>query len=42
VTGRPRDQLIAGILVQFERNLHLVQSPEWQLLQGAPGHEAGV
>ena len=41
VTGMTREQLIADILVQFERYLHLVQSPESQLLHGAPEHETG-
>ncbi len=41
VTNMSRDQLIADILVQFERYLHLVRSPEVQLVQGAPEHENG-
>ena len=36
-----RDQLIADVLVQFERYLHLVRSPEVRLVQGAPEHENG-
>lgn len=38
VMGMNRDQLIADILVQFERYLHLVHAPESQLLHGAPEH----
>ncbi len=38
VMGMTRDQLIADILVQFERYLNLVQSPESQLVQAAPEH----
>lgn len=38
VMGMTRDQLIADILVQFERYLTLVQSPESQLVHGAPEH----
>lgn len=40
VMGMHRDQLIADVLVQFERYLMLVQSPEAQLLHGAPEHDA--
>ncbi|ABI76251.1 choline/carnitine/betaine transporter [Hyphomonas neptunium ATCC 15444] len=39
VMGMHREQLIADILVQFERYLAVVQSPEAQLLHGAPGHD---
>ncbi|MFD2649336.1 BCCT family transporter [Devosia albogilva] len=42
ITGMTREQLIADVLVQFERYLRLVQSPEARLLQGAPEHEAGA
>ncbi|WP_116655165.1 BCCT family transporter [Pelagibacterium sediminicola] len=38
VMGMHRDQLIADILVQFERYLHLTQFPDAQLLHGAPEH----
>lgn len=38
VMGLTRDQLIADILAQFERYLHLTHSPETQLLHGAPEH----
>lgn len=41
VMGLHRDQLIADILVQFERYLHLVQSPEIQILHAAPEHPGG-
>lgn len=41
VNGMTREQLIADILVQFERYLLLVQSPASQLLHGAPEHEPG-
>lgn len=40
VMGMGRDQLIADVLAQFEHYLHLVQSPEVQLVQGAPEHVA--
>ena len=40
VMGLNRDQLIADILVQFERYLHLTHSPASQLLHGAPEHTA--
>lgn len=40
VMGMGRDQLIADVLAQFERYLNLVQSPEVQLVQGAPEHIA--
>ncbi|KKB80383.1 transporter [Devosia soli] len=39
VMGMHRDQLIADILVQFERYLSLTHAPEAQLLHGAPEHE---
>ncbi|QDZ11589.1 BCCT family transporter [Devosia ginsengisoli] len=38
IMGLHRDQLIADVLVQFERYLHLTQSPASQLLHGAPEH----
>jgi choline/glycine/proline betaine transport protein len=38
VMGLHREQLIADILVQFERYLHLTHSPASQLLHGAPEH----
>ena len=40
VMGLQRDQLIADVLVQFERYLHLVQSPDVQILHAAPEHAA--
>ncbi|MHC1551281.1 BCCT family transporter [Phyllobacterium sp. K27] len=40
VMGMTRDQLIADILVQFDRYLNLTQSSESQLVQGAPEHSA--
>ncbi|MBY9067978.1 BCCT family transporter [Hyphomonas sp. WL0036] len=39
VMGMHRDQLIADILVQFERYLTVLQSPEAELLHGAPEHD---
>jgi len=39
IMGMNRDQIIADVLVQFERYLLLVQSPAMQLLHGAPEHE---
>lgn len=39
IMGMSRDQIIADILVQFERYLLLVQSPSTQLVHGAPEHE---
>ena len=42
VMGLGREQLIADVLVQFERYLHLVKSPDVQLLHAAPEHQAGV
>ncbi|HEV7344344.1 MAG TPA: BCCT family transporter [Devosia sp.] len=38
VMGLHRDQLIADVLVQFERYLQLTQSRETQLLHAAPEH----
>ena len=38
IMGLNRDQLIADVLVQFERYLHLTQSPASQLLHAAPEH----
>ncbi len=38
VMGMTREQLIADVLVQFERYLNIVQSPATQLLHGAPEH----
>jgi choline/glycine/proline betaine transport protein len=38
VMGMSRDQIITDILVQFERYLLLVHSPEAQLVHGAPEH----
>lgn len=40
VMGMHHDQLIADILIQFERYLQLVQSPEAFLVQAAPEHDA--
>ncbi|WP_127145163.1 BCCT family transporter [Pelagibacterium montanilacus] len=40
VMGMTRDQLIADVLVQFERYLMLVQSPEARLVSAAPEHAA--
>ncbi|TCT04368.1 BCCT family transporter [Aquabacter spiritensis] len=39
VMGMTPDQIITDVLVQFERYLHLVHSPETQLVHTAPGHE---
>jgi choline/glycine/proline betaine transport protein len=39
IMGMSRDQIIADILVQFERYLLLVHSPATQLVHGAPEHE---
>ena len=39
--GMGRDQVIADVLVQFERYLTLVKSPEVQLVHGAPEHSSG-
>jgi len=38
VMGMTPDQIITDVLVQFERYLSLVHSPEAQLVQGAPEH----
>jgi choline/glycine/proline betaine transport protein len=38
VMGMTREQLIADVLVQFERYLALVQMPESQLVTAAPEH----
>jgi choline/glycine/proline betaine transport protein len=38
IMGMSRDQIITDILVQFERYLLLVHSPEAQLVHGAPEH----
>lgn len=40
VMGMTKDQLIADVLVQFERYLMLVQSPASQLVTAAPEHSA--
>jgi choline/glycine/proline betaine transport protein len=42
VMGMSRDQLISDVLAQFERYLHLVHSPDFQLVQGAPEHPSGI
>jgi choline/glycine/proline betaine transport protein len=42
VMGMNSDQLIADVLEQFERYLHLAQSPESQLLHGAPEHQTSA
>ncbi|MDP9840676.1 choline/glycine/proline betaine transport protein [Neorhizobium huautlense] len=42
VMGMTREQLISDVLAQFERYLHLVHSPELQLVHGAPEHQSGV
>lgn len=39
VMGMSRDQIIGDVLAQFERYLHLVHSPEFQLVHGAPEHQ---
>ncbi|SCY93463.1 choline/glycine/proline betaine transport protein [Microvirga guangxiensis] len=39
IMGMSQEQIIADVLVQFERYLLLVQSPAAQLLHGAPEHE---
>ncbi|WEK03446.1 MAG: BCCT family transporter [Candidatus Devosia phytovorans] len=41
IMGMGRDQIIADVLVQFERYLTLVKSPEVQLVHGAPEHPSG-
>ncbi|GLQ54005.1 transporter [Devosia nitrariae] len=38
--GMTQDQVIADVLVQFDRYLQLIQSPEASLLAGAPEHAA--
>jgi choline/glycine/proline betaine transport protein len=38
IMGIERDQIIADVLGQFERYLKLVQSPDAQLVHGAPEH----
>ena len=38
--GMTQDQIISDVLIQFERYLHLVHSPEFQLVHGAPEHTA--
>ncbi len=38
--GLGKDQLIDDVMVQFERYLHLVKSPDVQLLHAAPEHQA--
>lgn len=40
IMGMSRDQLIADILVQFERYITLAHAPEVQLVQSAPEHSA--
>ncbi|WP_312950994.1 BCCT family transporter [Agrobacterium sp.] len=40
--GMSRDQILADVLIQFERYLHLVNSPDMQLVHGAPEHPSGV
>ena len=42
VMGLGRDQVIADVLVQFERYLQLVKAPDVQLLHAAPEHPAGT
>lgn len=39
IMGMSREQIIADILVQFERYLALTQAPEVQLVQSAPEHD---
>lgn len=38
--GMTQDQIISDVLIQFERYLHLVHSPEFQLVHAAPEHTA--
>jgi choline/glycine/proline betaine transport protein len=38
IMGLSPDQIIGDVLIQFERYLHLVNSPEFHLVQGAPEH----
>ncbi|MHA6300293.1 BCCT family transporter [Devosia sp. CAU 1758] len=42
IMGMHRDQIIADVLVQFERYLHLVHSPDSQILHAAPEHPSGT
>lgn len=42
VMGMTKEQLIADILVQFERYLALVHAPETQLVHRAPEHSADI
>ncbi|SMQ86308.1 choline/glycine/proline betaine transport protein [Devosia lucknowensis] len=42
IMGMGRDQIIADVLMQFERYLRLVKTPEVQILQGAPEHGGGT
>lgn len=42
IMGMHRDQIIADILVQFERYLHLTHSTESQILHAAPEHPSGT
>jgi choline/glycine/proline betaine transport protein len=42
VMGMSRDQIISDVLAQFERYLHLVHSPELQLVHAAPEHQSGI
>ena len=42
IMGMHRDQIIADILVQFERYLHLTHSPASQILHAAPEHPGGT
>jgi choline/glycine/proline betaine transport protein len=40
--GMGRDQLIADVLVQFERYLAVAKPPKAQLVHGAPEHPTGA
>ena len=42
IMGMHRDQIIADVLVQFERYLHLVHSPDSRILHAAPEHPSGT
>lgn len=42
IMGMTRDQIIADVLVQFERYLVLVNSPDSQLVHGAPEHSVHI
>ena len=42
ITFDHADQIIADILVQFERYLHLTHSTESQILHAAPEHPSGT